>query len=352
MKRILFSITVLAALALILGGCTSSTDTSTTDTIGLEDFGPYQAVDESSADFGDPDIAEVLAENTEQEFDDPIAYLPVIDSIESRERPAVFCFRMVWGNLAGDSGVTDLTDWSGSLTLSRGAIVVTHVIRFEPGQDYLLPRYNEAGYYVPEELRWVSQTSSHFDGLATRLYIPPSITDEVVTVTYESEQYSTSFTIYELADLDTLIDIGAGNAISFQASPCEPRVNIPDRGHMIGRWGRDDDGQGIFYGRWMTLRGRIIGSVNGRWGVDSTGHRVFVGKYVDRQGRFEGFVKGTWHARGLGPNATGQFRGRIFNADREPIGVLKGHFKQGTTRKGGYFAGKWCVGNDCFSARW
>ena len=349
MKRMSILLVLLAALGLVFGGCSSTTD-PTTPTSNLEDFGDYTAENEAP-NFGNPDIAELTADDSEKPIDDPVALSPVVDSVENLEHPDIFCLRVVWGNLQGDTGVTDLTDWSGSLTLSRGAVVVTHTIRFEPGQDYLLPRYNDSGFYVPEELHWVSQTSWHFDGLATRLFFPPVVVDtsdtnavepEPVTVTYESPQLTITFTMDELEDLDTLVSIGFGNAVSFQAQRCDRMPHL--KGHLIGRWGRDDEGNGIFYGRWLSNRGRLMGTLEGEWGIDTTGARVFVGKYIDTEGNFTGFIKGLWRDRGRGRNASGQFRGRIYDADREPIGVLKGHFKKGETRKGGYFAGRWCVG--------
>ncbi len=333
-------------IGMIVTGCTSSTGP---ETEYIEDFGDLTADKEAPA-FGDAYIEELL--DVEREVDDPVAFSPMVERLDTNARTARFCFRMLWGNLGRDSGITELTDWSGTLTLSRGAIIATHAIRFEEGQDYILPRYDDSGNFIPEELGWVSYTSVHLDGIATRLLIPPAVTDEVVTVTYESPQLTISFDITELESLDTLITIGEGNAIAFHATRCEPPTVRPMRGYLVGRWGRDDDGQGIFYGRWMNANGRVIGAVRGRWGVDSAGMGVFVGKYIDNDGNFEGFVKGIWRDRGHGANACGQFRGRIFNADRQPIGVLMGHFKKGDTRRGGWFAGLWCVGGGCFSPRW
>jgi hypothetical protein len=348
MKKTILFLAIPMLVGFLLSGCSSTTEPEN-PSVNLEDFGSYTTANEEPA-FGDPYIQALM--DVEENVDDPVALSPTVDSIENQERTARYCFRMVWGNLERDSGITDPTDWSGTLTISRGAILVTQTIRFEPGQDYLLPRYDDSGRYVPEELNWVSKTTVGVDGIATRLLIPPSVTDDVVTVTYKSAQLTISFDVPELEDLDTLISIGTGNAISFEATRCEPQTNVPRHGHLIGRWGRNDDGQGIFYGRWMTSRGRVIGSLRGNWGIDSTGTHVFVGKYIDRDGNFMGFIKGIWRVRGLGANAVGQFRGRIFNADREPIGVLKGHFKKGDTRWGGYFAGQWCVGQNCFSPRW
>ena len=350
MKRKIFFIALLASLGLVLGGCTSSTDPAETAIADLEDFGRYEAVDEASADFGDADLARLLADTEEEPYDDPVALSPAVADIENDTNTARYCFRMIWGNLLRDAKAAQLTDWSGSLTISRGAIVVTHTIRFEPGQDYLLPRYNQEGYYIPEELHWVSYTSVHVDGIATRLYIPPSVTDEVVTVTYHSEQLDISFTIDELEALDTLINVGYGNAILFQAMRCEPGTGGPTRGHLSGVWTRDEEGLGVFYGRWMSAGGVFMGTVRGEWGFDSTGSRVFVGKWVDINGRFEGLVKGTWspNPHNISARPNGFFRGRIYDADRNPIGVLRGHYSMGATRPAGFFAGQWCVGNRCF----
>jgi len=348
MKRTVFLFALLAALGLMLGGCSSSTN-SPDPTANLEDFGSYTTAKEQPA-FGDPFVEAVM--DGEEAYNDPIAVSPAVDSIENDDSTAVYCFRMIWGNLQDDSGITESTDWSGSLSLSRGAIVVTHTIRFEPLQDYIMPRYDDSGNFVPETLGWVSKTSVGFDGIAARLIIPPSVTDDTVIVTYGSAQLTISFPITVLDDLDTLINISLGNAISFQANRCESGPDIRSRGHVIGRWGQDENGQGVFYGRWMTTRGLVVGAVKGEWGVDSTGAQIFVGKWIDRTGNFEGFIKGVWRDRGQGKNAAGQFRGRIFNALREPIGVVKGHFKKGTTRWGGFFAGKWCVGDGCFALGW
>ncbi|MEZ5360519.1 MAG: hypothetical protein R3F48_17025 [Candidatus Zixiibacteriota bacterium] len=341
MKRNLILLGLLAVIAFALGACSSNTtepaDTGTT----LEDFGSYKPTDEEP-NFGDEAVAELTTEAEEADFADPVALSPVVDSVENQDYPDIFAMRIVWGNLEQDSGVTELTDWSGTLTLSRGAIVVKRTIRFEPGQDYILPRYNDSGVYIPEELSYVSQTSWHFDGLRLNLYIPPSVTDEVVTLTYESPQLSITFTMDELEDLDTLINIGFGNAISFQAMRFDPASLT--HGGLTGRWGRDEEGNGIFYGTWMSSTGELMGTLMGDWGVDEDGKPVFAGKYIDINGQFEGLIKGQWRINGLGENATGHFAGRIYNADLEPIGKLFGHFKRGTVRKSGYFAGRWCVG--------
>ncbi len=339
MKQLLFPLAMMVLIGLVASGCSSTNNPSELNT-KADDFGPYLATDEEPY-FGDAAVEQIVTTG-ETEYEDPVALSAVVDSVENLAVPDIFCFRMVWGNLEHDSGITELTNWSGKLTISRGAIVVTRLIWFEPGQDYLLPRYNDDGFYVPEELAWVSKTSVHIDGIATKLFIPPSVNEEVVTVEYESEQLTISFTMDQLETLDTMIAIGPGNAIAFHSTRFDPTHRL--RGFLAGTWGRDDDGNGIFIGKWMSSNGRMLGSVMGKWGHDDDGRPVFVGKWIDQSGKFEGFLKGYWRVRGIGDNAVGRFWGRIFNADREPIGLLHGHFKKGETRRGGFFAGRWCVG--------
>ncbi|MCK5127877.1 MAG: hypothetical protein KAR42_16590 [candidate division Zixibacteria bacterium] len=345
MKKTMVIFGLLAVLGFVISGCSSSVDPVETGTT-LEDFGSFKPTDESP-NFDDADIAELTTEAEEVEVADPAALSPIVTAVENADVPEIYTMRVVWGNLERDSGVTDLTDWSGTLTLSRGAVIVKRTIRFEPGQDYLLPRYDSLGIIHPEVLNYVSKTSWHFDGLRLNLYIPPSVTDEVVTLTYESENLSMTFNIDELEDLDTLISIGFGNAISFQSISYDPTVST--RGSLAGRWGRDDEGNGIFYGKWIGAHGNLMGTLKGEWGTDEEGNQVFAGKYIDINGQFEGLIKGVWAIRGVGHNAAGHFKGRIYNSELEPIGMLKGHFKRGNNCKSGYFAGRWCVGCPNFS---
>lgn len=342
-RKFLFAILLVTAM-FVIGGCSTGTD-SVGDDVNLEDFGAYKATDEEPF-FGDADLAE-LSTAEENEFDDPAAFSPAIVEIENDtvHRANMFSFRMIWGNLNHDSNITELTDWSGKLTLSFGHLVVTHTIRFEAGQDYVQPRITL--YPPPPVIHWTSQTAGHFDGLATKILIPYlderiMMPEKLFTVTYESEQLSITFTFDQLEELDTLINIGHGNAISFQAMRFEPRTEI--HGGLIGRWGRSPGGVGFFYGLWRASNGRLMGSLRGHWGTNDDGRQIFLGKWIDSEGRFRGFVRGNW-ADGYGYDRTeGQFNGQIYNAEREPMGLLAGHYKKGDNHRGGFFAGRWCVG--------
>lgn len=341
MKKLLLPLFAVATIMMVLGGC-SSTNEPVDNQNDLKNFGSFEATDEEPY-FGNANIAAEVTEG-EVEFDDPVIFSPVVDSVNILEVPDIFCFRMVWGNLERDTGITTLTDWSGTLTVSRGAIVVKRLIWFEPFQDYILPRYDDEGYYVPEELGWVSKTSIHVDGIATKIFIPPSMTEEAVSITYESPQLTITFSMQELETLDTLINIGVGNSIFFQAFRFDPLSHL--HGGLAGRWGRDETGNGIFYGKWISAAGLIMGSLKGEWGFDGDGNPVFAGKWIDNSGQFQGLLKGYWDVRGDGRFAIGRFWGRIFNADEEAIGVLGGYFRPGYYVQGGFFAGRWRVGGE------
>ncbi|RME23838.1 MAG: hypothetical protein D6800_09350, partial [Candidatus Zixiibacteriota bacterium] len=165
MKKLATTIAVLGLLLLAVGCSNQAVDPSASDGLNLTDeFGGYTTVAEKPA-FGDTQLAD--EENDEQEINDPILGSPAVDSVIADPEAGAFHLRAVWGRLELDTTVTQQTDWSGSLTISRGAEVVRRLIRFENGQDYLLPRTSR------DLIEWVSVTTVHNDGIAVDLYVPP-----------------------------------------------------------------------------------------------------------------------------------------------------------------------------------
>jgi len=343
----------LAALALLLwvAGCSESPSDSTnlSEEISLEDeFGGYLATPESPG-FGD---AELLGEDDGNvEYDDQILLSPECDSIVRDPNAGLFHFRAVWGRLDFDPDVTEQTDWSGALTVSRGVEVIRRVIRFELGQDYILERTSR------DLIEWHSKTTVHNDGIAVDIFVPRPqpvfdttliidddglgnvdttvIVDtlipelEPVTVTFETGPYSRTFLLEDLVKLDTVVHLDDGNAVAFQAFQLY-RMPCP-RGFLAGRWGFDEEGQGVFRGVWMTHNGRISGYVKGHFGKNDDGKKVFFGKWISRNGQVEGFLKGHYGSRPhltnshcYGWRSGGWMAGRIYDANRVEIGVLKG----------------------------
>jgi len=314
--------------------------------------------------FGNPALAAETGE--ELDVNDPLAATPACDSLLNDPNVGLFHFRAVWGRLRYDSTSTTPTNWDGSLTASRGLEVVRRVIRFEPSTDSLLPRTQR------NLIEWASTTTVHNDGIAVDILIPPvgptfdttitivvdslddttriivvdTIPTPPVTVEFKTGPYSRVFTLPELAKLDTIVYLKDSNAIAFSGFQMD---HIPcPRGFLSGHWGYDSTGTGVFRGMWVGRHGEIDGYLQGHFRVDSAGQRLFFGKWIDRNGQFEGLLKGSWgphpnqHASDRGKvRGGGWFAGDVFNANAEPIGVLRGHYKGAEDLNSGLFQGRW-----------
>jgi hypothetical protein len=369
-----FLIISLFSLLALLVGCSSKTvePESNVEQPNLNDeFGGYMAVNESPG-FGDEMLVND-AYGEDQEYDDPMLSDSSVDSVVRDINAGHFHMRIVWGRLRYDSTSTTPTDWTGSLTINYGAEVLRRVIRFEPNQDYILPRDDR------RVIEWVSKTTVHHDGIAVDIFVPPikpifdttevEVTDSLgnthigivvdttwperdpVTVSFETGPFSHTFNLEDLVSLDRIVYLDDSNAVAFHAFKLD-RHPCP-RGFLSGAWGFNDAGQGVFRGMWMDDRGFVIGYLKGHFGRNDAGNRVFFGKWISRDGRFEGFIKGRWGYSNcttdniLSPcHPGGYFVGLIYNGDRQEIGALGGQFRVGfseSDRPGGYFQGRWKI---------
>jgi len=359
LRKIVISFS-LAALLLWAAGCSKNPTNPTSEVtpVPTQEFGGYTATNEAPA-FGDQDLVD--AQGSEQEVSDPILASPTTQEIVNNVDAGMFHFRAVWGRIPYDSTVTTVTDWTGSLTISRGAIVLRRVIQFEESRDSILPRTDRT------LLEWVSFTGPHHDGVAVDLFVPPApptydsswvpsdgdsvlvidtIPAEPVTLTFATGPYTRTFTLTELASLDEVVALEDGNSVAFQSL----RIfrEVCPRGVLSGMWGYDVDGKGIFKGFWMSGSGHLTGYLEGGFGKDSLGVNVFFGKWIDASGQFEGFLRGTWghkpptaneESNGKGPG--GWFAGGIFDANGNAIGILAGRFHSAKEYKKGWFQARW-----------
>ncbi len=348
-KRFLH-LTTLAALLIWAAGCSESPTESgsLTEILNLNDAtGGYLATDEAPG-FGDTDLLGEIDEA--EEYDDPILLSPEVDSIIADPVSGYYHMRILWGQMDLDTSVTNLTDWTGSLTITRGALIVRQVIRFERGQDAILPRMERT------LIEWESYTNIHNDGIGVDIFVPPimidpadsSVIDVPVTVTFETGPYSRTFELAELSDLDTIVylDDADSNAVAFRAFRLD-RLPCP-RGFLAGHWGYNDEGEGVFRGLWMSHRGLITGFLRGHFGVNDEGRNVFFGKWISRNGRFSGFLRGRWEPL-PGPHANqnavmhagGRFEGEILDESEMVIGKLRGKYKSHPRFNYGYLQGRW-----------
>lgn len=337
MKKMVFlAMLALAGPGLFIGcGNDNATQPESQSDIA-DEFGGFTPTDEPPA-FGDADLAALVGGDVE--FDDPMFDDPVVEN-DIRSATAIYSMRIIWGRMEYDSTVTAVTDWTGSLSVSWGAIAVRRTIRFEPATDWILPRTDR------RVVEFVSKTTVHNDGLHINIYQPPSVTDDIKTITFETAPYSVTFDVNTLVKMDTLIELGDGNAVSIQAHKITPQA-CP-RGFLAGLWGRDEDGNRIFMGHWMSANGALMGYLRGNWGeeIDDVKYNVFYGKYIDINGQFEGLIRGTYGPVSPANALTvvgrvGYFRGYYYDANGNVLGVLGGHYRPVKNLGYGVFFGRW-----------
>ena len=382
MNRKLLTALLATSLLMWLVGCSESpTQTADEEVLNLNsEFGGYTTEAENPG-FGDNDLLGEEATEVEYNNDEMLAS-PEVDSVISDPRSSYYHLRAVWGRLLYDSTVTTVTDWGGTLNVPGGVVIVRRTIRFEPGQDYIVRlRCDGTGgsRCGPGMIGWVSKTTVHNDGIAVDIFVPPprpifdssevaavdSLGDtswtvvidtifpqpEPVTVSFDTGPYSHTFNLEDLKSLDTIVYLDDSNAVAFHAFELN-RYPCP-RGFLAGRWGFDESEQGRFRGVWWSKRPNafgwtVSGYLKGHFGPNSSGDKVFFGKWISRTGAFKGFLKGIYgHPPGPGQinahgrHAHGWFSGRIYAADRTPIGRLMGKYRSAPRHGNGFFQGRW-----------
>jgi hypothetical protein len=348
MKRLsvfLLAIVVTAPLA-SLEGCRTSEGPAAVDdelytreqVMDLDDaYGGFNFSDEAPG-FDDPGLLGEFSEDGEAEFDDPITRDPRVAEFDRRQRDRLYLM-ITWGNLCRSREIDFVTDWSGSLTVDPGAIVLKRVIRFEPS-DEILPRVRR------DLLEWKSQTRGAFDGILVRVYGSPSLaaidttTDSTATmITFSTERLEVSFSLKDLPNLHRVIEVdNAGNAVAFNAVHVPPQ-GCP-RGFMRGVWRDHPEREGgVFFGRWIAANGHFEGFLRGHYGVNGKGEHVFFGKLINPRGRFMGILAGEY---GYGSEKYGGwFSGRWVTGNLRTHGRLKGEWKRHEQDRNGFFRGRW-----------
>jgi len=335
MKR--FSIYALFMLALmglfVINGCDKSSPTNPDD--GNEaidqEFGGYSVTDEN------PDEIQLADFDIEDEsVSDGVSDDPEMVSLMDSATINIYYVRITWGMLEWDSSATISTNWNGTATTNRGTLMVLKTVRFEKPVDYIVrPRVNN------KNVQWVSETLPHFDGIQFAIVDnDPAEAGIAGEFTFTAGAYSNSFTFAELDSMDLIETVdNLGNQVSIISR--SKQALIFAGGFLEGRWVRDTERGGHFWGRWIHSTGLRAGYLKGIWGVNRLGENVFFGKYISLSGKFGGLLAGQW---GFDDETAGKgwFNGRWVNERLTKIGIIKGHFKAGTEGDGtGYFNGSW-----------
>jgi len=298
-----------------------------------DEYGGYNTRDESTG-FGDEEMLGEFAED--QVYDDPFATdAPELGSVSDHG-----LFLMItWGNLHRDAAIAHLTDWSGSLSIDPGAIVLKRTIRFE-ANDRIIPRTQR------EVLAWESTTGWGMDGILVRIIprlsdtsVDVAVDPENTIITFQTDPVKVDFTLAQLPGLHRVITLDDGNAVAFSAVKLPP-VPCP-HGFLRGAWHNNPERPGgEFFGRWATADGEIKGFLKGIYGVNDDGQKVFFGKMIDRTGRFQGIMRGRWGNHPADEHG-GWFAGHWVDRNLMIEGGLKGEWHRSPHCNGGFFRGMW-----------
>lgn len=267
------------------------------------------------------------AVDPENPIQDELEATPPVMELNQKPDAAKIEVALVWGQLPGNLQNKTPYNWSGKVSVSRGAILVRRTIRFEDKGDQLLPRKD------PRVVAFTSVTLPHHDGLRLTVLDPTPLAPEPLTITYENQNGTVySAPIGELIGGPESVQVDeAGNR--FVGVAMAKPVDVCQFGMLGGKWHNVAPGRGRMAGVVTNAVGDPIGHVKGIYGEKQNGEQVFFGKYIDAQGHFRGIFAGKY--------ADGHYQGKWLHAAKE-VGVLGGqYFDAAPAKPGGKFIGGW-----------
>jgi hypothetical protein len=288
--------------------------------------GGFDTADEPPA-FGAQADFTAAAIESDSAVSDALAGDPTTTAADAASAALGFRMLVVWGKLPADKDATVSRDWSGSLKVSRGGLIVRRTIAFEDKTDKLLPRVSL------DAVSFQSVTRPYVDGLALTVLDPtsPTATDSQ-TLTYTSTDGATvySFDLAQLAAGPIVVD--AGDGFKMVAIGVHRQASACDRGFMRGRWHALSANLGRFLGVVTDENGAPAGHVRGVYGERRNGDSVVFGKFIDLAGHFRGLLTGSF--------ADGQYQARWLDRQGDH-GTAHGVYFAGATATSGQFLGRW-----------
>jgi hypothetical protein len=272
------------------------------------------------------ELAFADAVDPESPIADEVAELPEVQTLSQKPDAAKIEVALLWGQLPGNLQNKTPHNWSGKISVSRGAMIVRRTIRFEDKGDHLLPRTS------PQEVAFTSITLPHHDGLRLTVLDPNPLAPEPLVLTYETK----SGVVYkapigELVGGPKSVPVDeAGNR--FVGIAMAKPVDVCQFGMLGGKWQNVAPGRGRMAGVVVNPVGDPIGHVKGVYGHKKNGEQVFFGKYIDAQGHFRGIFAGKY--------GEGHYQGKWMHASGD-VGVLGGHYFDAPGKPGGKFMGGW-----------
>jgi hypothetical protein len=317
-------------LALLLASSTfacvdnNGTDDAAEVTSSLEqENGGLTPTDEQPM-FGDDLAFQAASIETDTAVTDTMASDPNVTTIENTVGGVRHRVLIAWGRMPADPNATTGRNWSGSLTISRGALVVGRTIGFEDATDHLLPRSS------PATVEFQSMTRPFADGLVLRL-LDPDPTQGALHLVYTSADAANTYDLdlSQLANGPVSLDAGDGNRVIAIALR---ELDACDHGFMRGRWVALQPGLGVYRGVIADENGQPTGHIRGIWGQRQNGDKVMFGKFIATDGTFRGLLVGQYEA--------GHFRARWLVSTGDH-GVAGGIYFDAPNVRGGMFVGRW-----------
>ncbi|MBV8763047.1 MAG: hypothetical protein JO257_37520 [Deltaproteobacteria bacterium] len=315
---------LLLASAACVDQAPASTDNSSTAQSAIEQSNGGETTADEAPMFGDQVAFDAMSIEADTAVSDSMASDPGVTTIAAAPDVASHRLVIAWGKLPADpNGVA--RDWSGSLTISRGALVVSRTIGFEAATDHLDPRTSK------DSVSFASITKPFVDGLALRVLDPTPSSADPLTLTYAPANGGASYTL-DLAQLATgPLVVDAGDGFKIVAAALRDHDGC-EHGFMRGRWHQLLPNLGVYRGLVVGPEGAVIGHVRGIYGQRKNGDRVLFGKFIDDAGRFKGILAGTYGG--------GDFQAKWIAKDGDH-GIIKGKYVESADVRGGMFAARW-----------
>ena len=325
--RLAIQSAVLCALVFWVAACGQETfDPSVIN----EEYAGITTSDEEPL-FGEEQLfASISATEADPAFADAVANDPAVKAQEEAALQVYYLF-LAWGDLRGEMPASERQglrpqDFSGSLALSDGAIVVVRTARMERfAGDGILPRE------APQLVEWKSTILAGIDGMLVKLIAPA---EAAVTVSVAGQTV-----VKNVADLHLahgFVDVpGTSGALAWAAVRVE-KVGGCAHGYLAGRWHRLAAQGGVFRGRWLAADGGLRGHMRGIFGTRRNGDNVLFGKWIGGAGEFRGLLAGQYEA--------GEFRGHWLDRNLGLHGRIRGVYFDPADNDGrslGFSLGTW-----------
>jgi hypothetical protein len=377
MRRLTGILAALGLLAFLASGCGREGGPAAGGNVATDEFaridldkgfGGLTATAEEPA-FADPGMEAALAADAGEVCLDPLVLTPEFQRLDralrghpdlpDSLRPGLTFLRVRWGHLAGPVDTLDAagdcarTDWSGTIRVDRGLLVVRRVLAFERPDDHIVfPRVDAHTVGV------ASATRCGHDGIVLQILTLPAALEDSATAAvpnrlhFELGPFSATYDVADLVAITDLVEIDAdGNNV--ELTGVHPRR--PDAcpsGTLVGRYrkaaadlpdtaaGDGHDRLGRLMVAWRSSDGGLGGFLRGAYGLNDAGARVFVGKLIGPRGEFRGLVQGTWET-GVAAGDLLHFSGQWFGAGGSAEGVVAGDGYPGPDGGGGFVTGRW-----------